>query len=70
MKPVSLTQLGGAPPCSAVRWLQQGVAVTSWQRTDLINLSPRLEVVAVIMAAQQLQSLGHMIPGILDLIDD
>lgn len=39
-------------------------------RTDLIDLSPCLEVVALIMAAQQLESLAHMVPGILDLMDE
>ncbi len=40
------------------------------KRTDLIDLSPRLEVIALIVAAQQLEGLAHMVPGILDLTDD
>lgn len=39
-------------------------------RTDLIDLSPRLEVVALVMAAQQQERLAHMVSGILDLMDE
>lgn len=38
--------------------------------TDLIDLSPRLEVVALITTVQKLQSLVHMVSGILDLMVD
>lgn len=36
--------------------------------THLVDLSPRLEAVALVTAAQQLQSLVHVVPGILDLM--
>lgn len=40
------------------------------QRADLVDLGPCLEVVALVMAAQQLESLVHMVPGILDLMEE
>lgn len=43
---------------------------TRRQTTHLIDLRARFEVVALIMAAQQLERLGHMIPGILNLNDE
>lgn len=43
---------------------------TRRQTTHLIDLSARLEAVALIMAAQQLERLGHVIPGILNLSDE
>lgn len=47
-------------------WVEPGTV----DETDLVDLSPCLEVVALIMAAQQLESLVHMVPGILDLRDE
>lgn len=47
-------------------WVELGTV----DETDLVDLSPCLEVVALIMAAQQLESLVHMVPGILDLRDE
>lgn len=38
--------------------------------TDLINFSSCFEAVALITAVQQLQSLIHVIPGILDLMEN
>ena len=35
--------------------------------TDLVNLSASFKVVAAVPAAQQLQSLVHVVPCILDL---
>lgn len=35
--------------------------------TDLVDLSPGLEAVGLVSAAEQLQSLVHVVPGILDL---
>ncbi len=40
------------------------------QSADLIHFGSCLEVVGFIMAAQQLERLVHMVPGILDLMDE
>lgn len=51
--------------------VSQGAGVRSHPpipaHTDLVDLGPRLEAVALVVAAQQQQRLVHVVPGVLDL---